>query len=536
MKATITARTRSARTASTITLALACASLASACSGEYPLGSASSSLDLAAAGAPRNEPAALDGSVSAVLPPHSFSIGVRQSTLPGTLAAVGDLDGDGFGDTAESGSDDATGASWVHIRYGGPRPRDMIEALAFDRDGGYLAVTPGQGATYYAVAAAGDVDGDGFDDLLLKSNECIVLDPEGASGAYLVYGGPERVEGTLPLESVSSHFLPPTYPGKQLDSVSACGSAGRAFGAGDIDGDGLDDIVVAFGPQINSDDSVSYAGGEGVYIHYGSAERFPAEVPLEGAVFRASETSVAAFAVGDVTGDGLADLYLGPEFVIDYGDPGFLLVGRTERWSGSLDLPAVATTLPGVWIDSSDKLHGPRDIDGDGIDDLIFWSDDPTSMSAHLFYGGPGLFAGGFDFADADAVFQLGARTGSVSSPGDLDGDGDDDLLDQFFVSPELPSPMDVALLSGSRDRLAGDIVFAEETVVAQSPSGRFPAETGRYLTYTIPAGDLDGDGAEDLFTLSELRYDVTESSYNASDPQLHVVYGTKAAASDELR
>ena len=112
------------------------------------------------------------------------------------------------------------------------------------------------------------------------------------------------------------------------------------------------------------------------------------------ALFHADGFSLNAYAVGDVTGDGRADLYVGPEFVIDIGQSAFLLEGSAERWSGTLDAAAVATELPGVYYDTTDKLFGPRDIDGDGIDDL-FLTD--LNFTSHLFYGRSGLFADGFD-------------------------------------------------------------------------------------------------------------------------------------------
>jgi hypothetical protein len=536
MKSSFTCTLGSARsTASSLSLALAYAAFATACSGEYPLGAASSSLDLAADdGAAANEVgSAIDATLPAVLPPHSFSIGADDFTGPGTLAPVGDLDGDGFADTVQTNVDYTTGASWAHVRYGGPRPHDAVEALAFDRDGAYLAIEAD--STNFTVAAAGDVDGDGFDDFLLKSVDCIVVDSATASGAYLVYGGSERFEGTVSLASVSSHFVPPSYPEPGENETWYCNSSGRAFGPGDLDGDGIDDIILGFGPEIFEDNTVSYASGEGVQILYGSTERLPAEVPLGAAdaVFIADGFSLGAFGIGDVTGDGRADLYLGPEFVIDYGKSGFLLEGRAERWSGNIDTATVATELPGVWIDSLDKLHGGRDLDGDGIDDL-FLTD--LEFSAHLFYGRPGLFADGFDFADSDAVIPLTERTAYVYSVGDLDGDGDDELIDQFVVTPELPTPTDLALLSGSRTRFTGEIVFPEDEVIAATPGGRFPDFPERVLTYAVPAGDLDGDGADDFFTTSEYREVLSNDSWQTHDPQVHVHYGTKATPNVEPR
>lgn len=537
MKASITRTICSARnTASYFTLALACAALATACSGEYPLGSSSSSsLDLAADDTnDSNEVGSVvDASMPATLPLHSFSIGTDEVTGPGTLAPVGDVDGDGYADTAQSSWDFATGASSLHIRYGGPRPRDAIEALAFDRNGAYLAVNPPVFGVSYTVAGAGDIDDDGFDDLVLKSNECLATGDVSAYGAFLVYGGPERFEDTIPLATVSSHFLPPRYEAPAEGDVWVCANSGNAFGPGDIDGDGIDDLVVTFGAVVALDGSVSYAAGEGMYVHYGSPQRFPAEVPLAGAVFRAENSAPASFPLGDVTGDGLADIYLDNTYSFNAGEPSFLLTGRAERWSGGIDLANVATPLPGASADWNTP-YGSNDIDGDGVDDLILW--DQRDITTHLFYGRAGLFDDGFDFADSDAIVPVTERSRAVFSVGDLDGDGDDELLDQFNLKPELPMPTDIAILSGSRTRFAGEIAFPEDEVIAATPDGRYPGFPERILTYAVPAGDLDGDGADDVFTISEYREVLSADSYQTSAPQIHVHYGTKATASDDPR
>jgi len=115
---------------------------------------------------------------------------------------------------------------------------------------------------------------------------------------------------------------------------------------------------------------------------------------------------------------------------------------------------------------------------------------------------------------------------------GDRDGDGRDELLDQFYV-PVGPVPFlnqEVALAHGSSTRLSGSFSFAESEVVARSGGIRFPEKPSRLLESTIPAGDLDGDGAADLFTVSNVYTVVGEgASFSGSARQLHVHYGVLA-------
>src|SRR5688572_14845740 len=57
---------------------------------------------------------------------------------PSYVTSVGDFDGDGFGDFVTRNWDNPTGAAYVHLRYGGPRPSDPTEAFAFAEGGARL--------------------------------------------------------------------------------------------------------------------------------------------------------------------------------------------------------------------------------------------------------------------------------------------------------------------------------------------------------------------------------------------------------------
>jgi hypothetical protein len=74
---------------------------------------------------------------------------------------------------------------------------------------------------------------------------------------------------------------------------------------------------------------------------------------------------------------------------------------------------------------------------------------------------------------------------------------------------------------------LSGSFSFPESEVIAQTPGGRFPGYPNRALGFVIPAGDLDGDGAADLFTLSASYEFSDATSFEATDHELHIHYGT---------
>jgi hypothetical protein len=168
---------------------------------------------------------------------------------------------------------------------------------------------------------------------------------------------------------------------------------------------------------------------------------------------------------------------------------------------------------------------GPADLDGDGLDEALLR--DPAG-DIHLFYGAPSLFDAGFDFAQADARLAPDTLV-SAFSAGDRDGDGDDELADLFARDlDELPF-RNVALASGSRERIRGTLFFPEAEVVAGGSP--YPDELpSRRMSEAMPAGDLDGDGAADLFTLSaSMISSGTPNAFSYAAPWIHIHYGTPA-------
>jgi hypothetical protein len=196
---------------------------------------------------------------------------------------------------------------------------------------------------------------------------------------------------------------------------------------------------------------------------------------------------------------------------------------------GTSELALNAALLEGAYLDTLDRVHATGDLDGDGLNELLLRTEE---LGLHLFYGAPDLFEAGFDFDRADAVLRVSAASPYVFPIGDRDADGTDELLDSFSApNPLSPFATDVAIANGSQQRLSGSFSFPESEVVAQTPGGRFPSSPERVLDVAIPAGDLDGDGAADLFTLSKTYKFVDDGGLETGSPQLHIHYGTPGAA-----
>jgi hypothetical protein len=477
---------------------------------------------------------ALPGSLAT--PELTFDSELEGPSSAELAAAIGDLDGDGYGDLATLGYDSATYTQFVHVRYGGPRPVGGDQAFAFAQGGARLVIPTASGYAFaltHHISPAGDLDGDGYADFLVSLAAC---EPtvEG-EGVYLLYGGAERLSGSQRFDTVGVYLKSPRAAAEISGSVS-CSRTNQALGLGDFDGDGFDDFVV-HDPQnwnIDTFPAITRGPDSSVYLFYGRQARL-----VSGADWLSADARLKAnqdlipSVLGDVDADGLADFMLGSS---SRPVSHFALTGRPERLSGDVDVASVAIPMRDwvpratISMTAGTPLAGP-DVDGDGTSDLILLS----LMDGHqyLFYGRTGLLA-------PDLVAESGVRVTNeleanlvVATAGDRDGDGDSDLLSTFgydFVGPR------VAFVGGSRQRFSDGVVFPVRAVVEENPSGAL-LEPDRYPDAVALAGDLDGDGASDIITSSSQRIPGDEpGEYFVERRQLHIHYGVVGSSQGNLR
>lgn len=391
------------------------------------------------------------------------------------VAGVGDVDGDGRDDVlfgsewiATAGED--AGGAYLAV---GPFDRDRDRA---DMDAWIDGEAPGDHAGS-KLAGGGDLDGDGLSDLLIAAT---FADSNGI-GSGIVYLVSGTTRGAFGLGAARARLMgegEQAYTGLGLQS------------AGDVDGDGVGDVVIG-APGLGESTTGREAPG-GVYVVSGNVT---GDVDLAtGALARVIGEESADWAggdavagVGDVDGDGLDDLLVGALCARDFLGAAYLLHGPIPQTSLA-DADAIIVNDP-----SSEYLgysvSSAGDQDGDGLPDLMVTA--PWGGSASVVGVLPGTIAGETPIGDAFASFTDVGINGEVALAGDVDGDGVSDLLVGNRYDDSVGTDSGVVGLaygpvSGTTSLLSMDAVIRPET------------EDGLGIDVSA-AGDVDGDGFDDL-------------------------------------
>ncbi|HEY9817780.1 MAG TPA: integrin alpha, partial [Candidatus Obscuribacterales bacterium] len=242
----------------------------------------------------------------------------------------------------------------------------------------------------FSVSSAGDINGDGIDDLIIGATSANSNGLDSGS-SYVVFGSVGGFNSTLNLSSLDGSN------GFSIYGVTDFNYFGRSVsGGGDINGDGFDDLIIgAFvaDPNGNTDSGSSY-------VVFGSGGGFSSILNLSSldgsngfridgvAAFDYSGRSVSS--AGDVNGDGFDDLIIGSYRADPNGTnsgSSYVVFGSDAGFSSTLNLSALTGSngfrIDGVAADdrSGFSVSSAGDINGDGFDDLIIGSyrADPNS-------------------------------------------------------------------------------------------------------------------------------------------------------------
>ena len=381
-----------------------------------------------------------------------------------------------------------------------------------------------------SVSRVGDVNGDGIQDIIIGAN----LAASSAGKTYVVFGKRGPWVSSLNLSSLNG------TNGFELDGVTSGDDSGSAVsGVGDVNGDTIQDFIIG-APQ--------YPSGSGrAYVLFGKTTNWPSSIlfsTLNGTNgFEIDGEAVGDYlgnsvsGAGDVNGDGVADLLIGAYGSASYTGKSYVIFGKRTPWSSPLSVSALNGTngfrLDGIssYDNSGISVSTAGDVNGDGIADLLIGAYVAT------YPGGPGK-----------AYVVFGSQTGfpaiiSLSSLNGMNGFELDGITTNDNTGYSVKTALDV-----NADDIADIIIGASG---ASSYAGKTYVVFGKNSSWTSPISlsslngtngfELDGEPNDNMgFSVSnagDVNGDgiddmVMGASYPASTQpgKTYVVFGKSTA------
>ena len=433
-----------------------------------------------------------------------------------SLTAIGDLNGDGADDFAIAAASGSVGK--IHVIFGQTDgfPADFKVDSLDGTNGFRIDGAPGDLAGA-SVRSAGDVNQDGFDDLVIGAPG---VGPAGerTGAAYVVFGHAGPFPATVALSSLDG------ANGFAMIGETAGNEARFSVGAAaDVNGDGFDDVVIG---------AADIDGGAGAaYVVFGHAASFPASLNL-GSLTGADgykllsqgqfHSGVIVSGVGDVNADGFGDLIIASQFESSGPSTSYVVFGHGGVFAATQSLSALDGTdgfaIFNISNPPAGRNVGPAgDLNGDGFADVVLLSapinatgpDGPDD--AYVIFGHAAAFAaevsaeglnGTDGFAIRIAPLSTVPVTASVDAFGDVNGDGFADVGISLTNAVDAPRDDGVAFVifghggnfpaSLDANTLEPGAGFRILNAAANEPRG-FP------ITALSAAGDVNDDGFADV-------------------------------------
>ena len=360
--------------------------------------------------------------------PFAFTGQMATEEAGHAVGPAGDLDGDGLDDMLICGyrnDDPVTDVGRVYAIFAASLTSPGVRSL------GSADITfVGEDENHrlgHAIGAAGDMDGDGVGDLLMGAYGHAHFGMD-TGKLYIIPGNTITGPGERLIGSDEYMFL------GEAESDAAAHAVRTAF---DVDGDGLQDAAV--GARVHN--TGAFEGGKGYVILGASLGTVGAVHSLADADYGYYGTHEAgwlgyqAAGAGDVDGDGLGDIMYGAHTSDNNRGRVYLIYGSSLGPSLQAAEAADVLIQGQMWSDHAGRSIAPAgEIDGDGRADILVGARNGGDRygRAYLILGAS-LGEGVFELADADMRFlgeeRLDEAGYTVSTAGDVNGDGLDDIL-----------------------------------------------------------------------------------------------------------
>ncbi|MFN8470052.1 MAG: FG-GAP-like repeat-containing protein [Caldilineaceae bacterium] len=408
-----------------------------------------------------------------------------------SVAGAGDVNGDGYADLAVGATGYSSNTGKAYVFHGsGTGLTGSAAAPAWSAGGENTNNQFG-----FAVAGAGDVNGDGYADLAVG-----VPNYNAWRGkVYVFHGGAAGLTGTA---------ASPAWSATGENTNDQFGFA--VAGLGDVNGDGYADLAVG---------ANYYNTNTGkAYVFHGSATGLTgtAANPAWSAVGEGTiqQFGVAMAGVGDVNGDGYADLVVGAPGRNNWTGKVYVFHGSAAGLTGTAASPAWSAEGESQQNYFATSVAAAGDVNGDGYADLAVGASDYSSRSGKVY-----VFHGSATGLTGTPASPAWSATGQLSNNyfgvymdglGDVNGDGYADLAVAAYAYGTATGK--VYLFQGSAAGLIGDAATAAWSATGESSNDNFGVGVAG-------VGDVNGDGYADLA--------VGAKGYSSGTGKVYVFYGS---------
>ncbi len=436
------------------------------------------------------------------------------------VSNAGDINGDGFDDVivgalgANPNGGDEAGSSYVV--YG--KASGFGAALNLSNLNGKNGFRLDGAAFDYSgasVSTAGDINSDGFSDVIVGAPGHYPYQ-DSAGSSYVVFGKATGFDTTQNLSNLNGKN------GFRLNGENVGDSLGNSVSnAGDINGDGIDDLIVG---ASHADTDIFGSGAS--YVVFGKTSGFESILNLSGIngdngfqLIGGNRLGYSVSGAGDINGDGFDDLIIGNTkgSYGDYAGTCYVIFGKSSKFDALLNISSLNGDN-GFRLSTShyhsvlgDSVSSAGDVNGDGFDDLIVgdpyaYANGYYSGSSYVVFGKASGFSAEINLSNLNGKngFRMdgtarGEQFGtSVSSAGDVNGDGFDDVI------IGAPGASSNGILSGSSYVIYGKVSGFSPVLDLSGLDGRngFRLDgvaTGDHTGTSSTAGDVNGDGFSDL-------------------------------------